>query len=204
MTCIAAISLYGETVMAADSCVTANDGNQVVPHGQQKIVQIDETLVGFAGWSVYRNILEDVASRDDVPPVKDKQTIFKFLFWLRKKLLEDYGFVREQSSDADYPFTDLSSTFLFANREGVYMASHGLSVVDCGPWYAIGSGQEYALGALHALVPQALVVRSLDTQPERVPMKVCAETAVRGALMAACDLEAYCRGPVTVERLAEK
>jgi ATP-dependent HslUV protease subunit HslV len=60
--------------------------------------------------------------------------------------------VNEQSRSEDKtPFADLDATFLIASPGGIFLVSSNMSVSSFTKYYAIGSGGDYALGALHAL-----------------------------------------------------
>ena len=73
--------------------------------------------------------------------------MFAFFITFWRQLHKRYQFVNDQVADEDdpSPFADLDSSFLVANRTGIYYVSSNISVMAFKKYYAIGSGASYAL-----------------------------------------------------------
>ncbi|MCP4346415.1 MAG: hypothetical protein GY795_12915 [Desulfobacterales bacterium] len=139
-------------VIASDSRVSF--GDTVVPtdnHKASKIRKIGNSYIAKTGWAIYENIFDDLLKSKQVPSLLNKNTIYSFFIKLWKKLHEKYAFMNDQCNEKDSPFGDLDSSFLIANKNGIFYVASDMSVSEFEQFYAIGSGDDYALGALYAL-----------------------------------------------------
>ncbi len=183
MSIVLAVKKGNQIVVAADS--QTNFGSQIVTfdnHSVSKIRPIGKTLFASTGWSLYDNILDDFLERHGDQQLEDKKSIFAFFLKLWGEMKETYSLVNEQCNDDDSPFGDLDASFLVVNAGGIYHVSADMSVVDFQKYYAIGSGADYSLGALHALY-------EMESDPEAIARK---------AIKAAMAFNIYCGGDVQV------
>ena len=183
MSVAVAVSKGGELVLAADS-QTSFGGERVPPQNRTEVKfrRIGNAYLASTGWTLYANILEDVLSRRrSVPRLDDEARIFRFFneFW---RLLHDrYSFVNDQSDDSsDSPFGSLDSAFMVVSTRGIFSVSTDLSVARFDRYFAIGSGSQLAIGAMHALY------EGEDT----------AGAIADAAVHAAIDHDVYCGPPV--------
>ena len=148
-----------------------------------KIHQIGDTYLATTGWGLYENILDDYLARAPETELATKRAIFTFFMTFWKELHESYSFVRDQSDKEDEsPFGSLDASFLAISREGVFHVSSDMSVTVFEKYYAIGSGADYALGAISVLY---------DYQLD-------APTICRKSLEAAIDFDVHCGGDTDV------
>ena len=187
MSILVAVRKGTKTVFAADTLTTF--GSHKYPpenHSVDKVRRIGRALLGSSGWEIYDDILRDyLGARKRPPPLTDEKMIFKFFIKLWDTLRDRYNLVNEQCNDKDTPFGDLDSTFLIANRKGLYQVSHNLSVTRFERYAAIGSGADYALGALYQLYD-----RERD-----------AATIARKAAETAIQFHVHCGGDVKVMKV---
>lgn len=190
MTIAVAVRKGGETVIAADT--QNNFGHNRVPtgnHRTQKILTVGDTRVATSGWGVYANILDDFLHRRRPPRLGSEREVFRFFqaFW--KALREHYSLVNDQcqAEEERSPFGDLDASFLLVNGGGIFFVSSDTSVTVFEQYYAVGSGAEFALGALHALYDS-----DLD-----------AETLARRACAAAMAFNLFCGGEIDVCRVPQ-
>ncbi len=101
---------------------------------------------------------------------------------LWRAMHDNYSLVNDQAQAKDSPFGDLDSTFLIANRGGIFKVSPDMDVSEFRQYYAIGSGAEYALGAMHNL---------FETDQS-------AEVIARKAVDTATQFDVYCGGTINV------
>ena len=178
MSIVVAVAKSDRVVMASD--VQSNFGSRKVPPDNQrsrKIRRVGGSLLGRTGWSVYENILDDLfARRDEEPDLGDAQAVFRFFTALWKELHSRYAFVNDQSGRKNSPFGDLGGSFLVANRAGIHYVSRNTGVSRFEKYFAIGSGADFALGALHQLY---------DREPDP-------EAVARSAVETASALNAHC------------
>jgi len=187
MSVVVGVRKEGRLVLAADSLITF--GSARMPEDNlkaEKIRALGDSLFASAGWGLYDDIIEDHVSQHPEVRLADEKAIFSFFLGLWRQLHERYSFVNDQpGDDKDSPFGDLDTTFLIANRGGLFHVGSDMSVTRFRQYYAIGSGGDYALGALHVLY------RQLD-DPAAV---------ARGAVEAAVAFDTKCGGPILVREV---
>ncbi len=153
MSIAVAVTKAGKTAIAADSQENFGDRKLLRSnHRSEKILPVGASWVATTGWGLYDNILRDYLARRRPPRLSSDRDVFAFFLRFWKELRERYPLVNDQPHDDDpTPFADIDSSFLIANRAGIFQVSGNLSVTKFEEYYAIGSGASYALGALHAL-----------------------------------------------------
>jgi ATP-dependent protease HslVU (ClpYQ) peptidase subunit len=184
MTVIVAVCKGDATVMAADS-LTSFGEDRCVPAANSttpKIRRIGDSALGSAGWAVYDRILDAFLAERTAPDLSSERAIYTFFLDLWRTMHEAYPFVNDQASGKDTPFGDLDSTFLIANRGGIFRVSTDMDVCRFEQFHAIGSGADLALGAMYVLHGQ-----------DRA-----ADEIARGAVETAGQYDVYCGGATTV------
>lgn len=144
-----------------------------------KVIHVGNAHIGFSGWALYQNIVEDFLERNrESSDFSSRQKTFKFFTSLYRDLKEHYAYM--PYGDKDRHFSDLEANFLVASPAGIFEVSGNMSVTESSRFCAIGSGSHYAYGALH-----------IAYTPERELKKIC-----EAALMAACEFDVYCHTPL--------
>lgn len=187
MTIAVGVARKNEVVLAADS--QSSFGTNTVAtanHRAQKIRKIGSAYIAMSGWGVYQNIFDDFLLKHDRFDLNSEQEIFVFFnnFW--RELKENYCFVNEQCDrSAESPFVDLDSSFLIASKSGIFYVCSNMSITRFDQYFAIGSGCNFALGALHALYDSALSASKIAVK----------------AVEAAMSLNVYCGGEIHLKRI---
>ena len=179
----------GTTIaVAADSQENFGDRKVVGSnHRATKIMTLGGSELAMTGWGVYDNVVQDYLASRPAPRFASERQIFTFFVRLWKDLRRRYSFVEDQVAEEERsPFADLDSSFLIANKHGIFHVSGDMSVMAFREYYAIGSGASYALGALHALYPTERDATAL----------------ARRACEAAIAFDVYCGGDIDVRRIA--
>ncbi len=184
MSIVVAVTRNGRTVMASDSMGfygyqrVATDNSKAI-----KVRRVGPALLAMTGWSIYDNILDEFLDRDPAPPpLTSLREIFSFFTALWKELHDRFPFVNDQVENKDSPFGDLGSTFMVANSQGIFKVASDTNVAHFEKYYAIGSGSDYALGALHVTYEQ-------EDDPARLAVRAV-ETAI--------SFDTYCGGEIEV------
>lgn len=154
MSVIVAVRKARRIIIAADS--QDNFGDLRPPpdnHSALKLRAIGDAWLGCSGWAVYDDFLGHyLQKRSTRATLHSREDIFDFFLKFWRAIRTDYPFINEQSRSEDKtPFADLDATFLIASPGGIFLVSSNMSVSSFMKYYAIGSGGDYALGALHAL-----------------------------------------------------
>ncbi len=143
-----------------------------------KIRRIGSVLFTSTGWGLYDDILDDYLSRKKTVRLNNKLAVFQFFkaFW--QALHKNYPFVNDQCDDEESPFADLDANFLIITKKSIFHISSNMSVTEFLEYHAIGSGCDFAIGAMHAVYNT----------------KLSAEDIARKGLEAAIDHNVYCGG----------
>ncbi len=184
MSIVAALRRSGSITMAADTLALFGE-SMVIPQANasvSKMLRVGDAIVGGTGWAVYDDILDHFLATADPPPLNSRREIYAFFLDFWKALRETYSLVNEQSASKETPFGDLDATFLIASPGGLFKVSSDLGVTEFKQYHAIGSGCEYALGAMHVL---------FGAEPNN-------QTIVRSACEAAIAMEVSCGGDIEI------
>ncbi len=184
MSIVVAVKKNDRLVMAADTltCFGESEKTPASNCRTEKIYRFGDSILGATGWAVYDDILRDYVARKQMPDLSGRDAIYRFFLDLWKDLHEHYAFVNDQAQTKDAPFGDLDTSFLFANRAGLFKVSSDLCVTTFEQYYAIGSGAEYALGAIYNCY------ETLDDAAE----------IARRAVHTACQFDVHCGGDIDV------
>jgi ATP-dependent protease HslVU (ClpYQ) peptidase subunit len=158
-------------------------------HRGPRLVPIGESYVGLVGSSAHRQVLESILTESpEHARFRSRREIFES-FRALHPLLKDKYFLNPKEGEKD-PYESSQMDLLIANRFGIFSVNSLRDVHEHSRFWALGSGSDYALGALYACYDQ------------KWPAKQIAETAVR----AACEFDNASAGPVTAYavKVAEK
>jgi ATP-dependent HslUV protease, peptidase subunit HslV len=121
-------------------------------HEAIKIRTFGEAIVGASGWALYDDIFGHYLSKRRNIRLRDRTSIFDFFVKFWRELKKNYPFVNDQpGKESETPFANLDASFLIASPGGIFLVSSNMSVSEFRQYYAIGSGSDYAIGAVHAL-----------------------------------------------------
>jgi ATP-dependent protease HslVU (ClpYQ) peptidase subunit len=187
MTVAVAVRKNGRTVLAADSLV--NFGGQRFPPENckfHKIHRVGDSFLVWAGWSLYAEMLNAHLERHPPPTLHTESDVFAFFIQFWRAIRKDYNFM-QRGGAGDHPFADLESTFLLANRGGIFRVQSDLDVTEFKQYSAVGTGAKYALGAMRILYDQLEDPR---------------EIALRAAQVGV-DSDVYCGGPIDLTEVTQ-
>ena len=170
MSVVVAVRKGNTIALAADTQTSFGDVRVPVDNLRaQKIARIGSAWIGKTGWGIYDNIISDFLRTRRRPALADERGIYAFFLQLWRELHDKYGFINDQCREKDSPFGDLDAAFLVVNRRGIFHVASDMSVTRFAKYYAIGAGNDFALGAMHALYDDrrydaaALARRAVDT-----------------------------------------
>ena len=149
---------------------------------ESKLRRIGPALLASTGWGLYDNILDDYLSRRKAVRLLSRADVFQFFKGFWRALHKEYSFVNDQSGEKDSPFGDLDASFMVVNKAHIFHVSSNMSVTEFLKFHAIGSGSDYALGAMHVLYEENLR----------------AEEMARRAVDAAMVHNIYCGGEIEI------
>ena len=183
MSTIVAVEKAGRIALSWDNMSSSGSTRNVNHTGPPKVLRVGPSVIGVAGYSVYRNVLGHYLASKKPASLRDERSIFQFFVQFWRDLHGQYHFVNDEYDDEDpAPFADLGAEFLIVNPYGIFRIKEILSVSRFDKFCAIGSGAPHAEGALQVLYDQ-------DGGAQDI-----AEAAVRVAL----QFDAASGGPVEV------
>ena len=152
MTTIAVVAKDGLACIAADSLTSL--GEMKLPGGltedRRKVLKVGESYVGLSGSTSHYGVLESYfASPAHRPSFRTRREVFESWRKLHTDLKEHY-FLNPKDEDSD-PYESSQITALLATPWGLYGIFTMREVFRYPKFWAMGSGREYALGALQTL-----------------------------------------------------
>lgn len=181
MTTVVVVRRGASVAIASDSLVTFGDTR--LPPGyeaNEKLFAVGGSWFGLAGTMAHFPVLRRALAM--LPPdelrLGSRDEVFDTFLRLHPKLKEHY-FLNAKEEDAD-PYESSQFTTLIANASGIYGVYSYREVFEFDRFWAIGTGRQFALGALHASYDRVRGAREL------------AEIGVR----AGCEFDRNSHGPV--------
>jgi ATP-dependent HslUV protease, peptidase subunit HslV len=183
MTTVVVVRRGASVAIASDSLVTFGDTR--LPPGyeaNEKLFTVGGSWFGVSGTTAHFPVLRRALAL--MPPEElrlgSRDDVFDTFLRLHPKL-KDQFFLNAKEEDAD-PYESSQFTALIANATGIYGVYSYREVFEFDRFWAIGTGRQFALGALHASYDRVRSAREL------------AEIGVR----AGCEFDRNSHGPVRV------
>ena len=151
MTTIVAVKKNGYVAIAADTLTsfghTKESSNYVV--NSEKIFKYHENYLAVTGWGSSQQALEDfLAKTKKKISFENVADIFRAGLLIHKELKDNY-FLRPEDEESD-SFETSRADILIANPCGIFALTSYRYVQEFSKFYAYGSGNEYAIGAMFA------------------------------------------------------
>ena len=155
MSTIVVVRKAGFAAIAADTCTSFGDLKMLGGYevGLSKIMEHDGSYLALAGSPTHQLVLESVFRRKGRGAGRyafgDKLAIFESLVRLHGLMKEDY-FLSSANEEQSDPYESIRFEMLIANRSGIFGAYALREVSEYAKFWALGSGSDYALGAMYA------------------------------------------------------
>lgn len=161
MTTIVAVTKNGIATIAADTLTTF--GNTRLPShldaSHDKILRIGASYVGICGSAAHHLVLANLLSKTADVQLNSKAEIFETFRKLHPQLKEEC-FLNPKEDEED-PYESSQITALIANAHGIFGIYSMREVFEFTRYWAIGSGHEFALGAMHHAYDQLDTAESI-------------------------------------------
>ena len=142
----------GDTaVLAADSLTTFGTTRlaPVYDRHPQKVLTYGDSFIGVAGSAAHQLVLENLVSRVKDLDFHGKAAIYES-FRKIHPLLKDEAFLNPKEEEDD-PYESSQMTVMIANPSGIFAVYSMREVFEFDRFWAIGSGRDFALGAMFVL-----------------------------------------------------
>lgn len=154
MTTIVAVRKNGVASIAADTLTTF--GNTKLPShldaSHDKILRIGSSCVGVCGSAAHHLVLANLLEKTPDVQLNSKAQIYETFRKLHSVMKEEY-FLNPKEDEED-PYESSQITALIVNEFGIFGIYSMREVFEYTQYWAIGSGHEFALGALHQAYPR--------------------------------------------------
>jgi ATP-dependent protease HslVU (ClpYQ) peptidase subunit len=148
MTTIVAVKKNGIVAIAADTLTTF--GNTRLPammdNSHDKILHIKDSYIGVCGSAAHHLVLASLLGKTPDVQLNSKEAIFETFRKLHPVLKEEC-FLNPKEDEED-PYESSQITALIINTSGMYGIFSMREVFEYTQFWAIGSGHEFALGAM--------------------------------------------------------
>jgi hypothetical protein len=149
VTTIVVVKKNGRIAIGADSLVTF--GETRLPdqyEANDKIIRIGDSFIGLAGSTAHFEVMRRVLGNMNSPQLHSRAQVFD-TFLTAHQVLKEQFFLNPKEEDDD-PYESSQITALIANPSGIYGVYSYREVFCFDRFWAIGSGRNFALGAMFA------------------------------------------------------
>ena len=182
MTTIVAVKKNGTVAIAADSLTTFGDtrlGRQYKGE-HDKILEINDSFIGLCGSSAHPLVISSLLPKLEDARLGSRMEVYE-TFRRLHPILKEQGYLNPKE-DEDDPYESSQITALIANASGIYGVYSYREVFDYDRFWGIGSGRNFALGAMFAAYDRC---------------KTAAEVAKIG-VMAGAEFDTATQGPIVL------
>ena len=151
MTTIVVVRKGEAAVIAADSLTTFGTTRLAPAYDRhpQKITTYGDSYIGVAGSAAHQLVLENLLARTAGLNFHGKSAIYESFRKLHPMLKEE-AFLNPKEEEDD-PYESSQMTVMVANPSGVFAVYSMREVFEFDRFWAIGSGRDFALGAMYSL-----------------------------------------------------
>ncbi len=151
MSTIVAVRKNGRIVIAADSLTTFGDTRLPASDDAawDKIHRYRDSYIGIVGSAAHLLVVQSLFTEAVDYDLSSRSAIFETFRSLHPRLKEEYFLNPKEDEEDAYESTRMDA--LIANPNGIFGLFSLREVFEYQRFWAVGSGADYALGAMHAL-----------------------------------------------------
>src|SRR5688572_24943324 len=155
MTTIVVVRNGHRPVISADTLTTVGTTRLAPAYDRspQKVVAYRDAFIGVAGSAAHQLVLENLLERNPNLDFNGRPAIYE-TFRKLHPLLKDEAFLNPKEEDDD-PYESSQMTVMIANPTGIFAVYSMREVFEFDRFWAIGSGRDFALGAMYAVYNKA-------------------------------------------------
>lgn len=150
MSTVTIVKKDGQIAIAADTLVKwsteKNSAKYVVNH--KKILKVGHNYIAVTGQTAGYNALNHYFLRQEEVKLNNVAEIFDTWITIHQALKDNYHL--DTSGESESGFEPMNISVLIANPFGIFAVGSYRDVQEFEKFYAYGSGNEYALGAMYA------------------------------------------------------
>ena len=138
-------------VIAADSLTTFGTTRLAPAYDRSphKVVRYQDSFIGVCGSAAHQLVIENLLGRNANLDLAGRAAIYE-TFRKLHPVLKDEAFLNPKEEEDD-PYESSQMTVMIANPSGIFAVYSMREVFEFDRFWAIGSGRDFALGAMYAL-----------------------------------------------------
>ncbi len=153
MTTLVVVQKGKHVAMASDSLVTFGDTRLSSAYEvNEKIFKVGNSLIGLAGSTAHFPVMKKLLTGLPDCKLNSREEVFETFLKVHAALKEQF-FLNTKEEDTD-PYESSQITTLIANASGIYGVYSYREVFKFERFWGIGSGRNFALGAMTATYDQ--------------------------------------------------
>jgi ATP-dependent protease HslVU (ClpYQ) peptidase subunit len=161
MTTIVVVKKDGMAVIAGDTLTTFGSTRLASAHdaAPEKLLKHGDTYFGIAGSAAHQLVLDALLQKHPELGFHGRAEIYDS-FRKIHPILKDEAFLNPKEEDDD-PYESSQLTALVVNPTGIYGVYSMREVFEFDKFWAIGSGRDFALGAMYAVYKDKLSAKEI-------------------------------------------
>lgn len=165
---------FGSTSVTSTHIVNAN-----------KLHRVNDSIIGIVGWNTLSDMVDHlILTQADCFKLSNRMEIYSTLLDLHAIMKQDY-FLNTKTNDNKQPVESSQFNALIINAHGLFEITKLREVNEYRQYWSVGSGRQYALGAMHAVYSQ----------------DCSASEMVSAGVAAGCEFDQCCSLPTCIEVL---
>lgn len=152
MSIVCAAKKGNEIAIASDSQINFGTLKVQADHiaNHKKIFRYQDGIIGIVGWNAISDIMKHALKKyQEKMDFSSRFEIFNSMLQLHDIMKDEYYI--ETKEDEGQPVESSQVQMLIINKAGIFEVSSYREVNQFDPFWAIGSGNRLALGAMHAV-----------------------------------------------------
>ena len=156
MTTITVVKKGSSVAIAADGLTTFGDVRLARSYKGEhdKILDIAGSKVGICGSSAHHLVMLSAFAKLENPVLGSRMEVYE-TFRRLHPILKEHSYLNPKEDDDD-PYESSQITALIANASGIYGVYSYREVFEFDRFWGVGSGRNFALGAMQAIYDSAL------------------------------------------------
>lgn len=150
MTTIVVVKKAGYAAIGSESLTTFGDTRLGAAYKGEhdKILHLHDSYIGICGSSAHHLVLASALAKMQDVHLNSRMEVFE-TFRRLHPILKEHAYLNPKE-DEDDPYESSQITALIANASGIYGVYSYREVFDYDRFWAVGSGRNFALGAMYA------------------------------------------------------
>lgn len=161
MTTIVVVRKGESAVIAADSLTTFGTTRLAPAYDRHphKVTTYGDSFLGVAGSAAHQLVIDNLLARTPNLNFHGKAAIYD-TFRRLHPVLKDEAFLNPKEEEDD-PYESSQMTVMIANPSGIFAVYSMREVFEFDRFWAIGSGRDFALGAMYTLYESTPATRTI-------------------------------------------